>query len=346
MADTGEISRKTAPRLRFSPSDPSPAEPIGRLEPVDLWPLTKQIDGLGGEWTFPVFMWRAINFHLMASPPLYYEPVSNFDRLSLEALLHQRATNVVPYAEQGSLLIVVKVFPSIFDARDGVVNLPEEGEPCIGQHTLSVLGIQDENTLVIRNSWSGWKDDHIGYLSRGYFDRYGQEGSIARMWNRGPTAATVETLLRGGDGVEFRKLWPSGRRWGTVTNVAGEKRLRFKWYECWSLQEEVPAEFLTLELDGRTRVAVAVLVHYPGVSELSELFVWPNYRRRGYGSLLEEAAADRGRQAASQELGIYVWNSDTVRQGDQAEGFLASRGYAIERYEKCQAVMYGKRKIH
>jgi GNAT superfamily N-acetyltransferase len=208
-----------------------------------------------------------------------------------------------------------------------------------------VLGIKDENTLIICNSWSGWKDDPIGYLSREYFDRYGQEGSISRIWNRGPTAATAEALLRGDNAIEFRKFWRSGRRWGVNTNVGGRKDLRFKWYECWSLQEEVPAEFLVLELNGHIRVAAAVLVHHSNVSDLSELFVWPNYRHRGYGSLLEELAEDRSRQAGAQEIGIYVWNADVMHGSDRAEGFLASRGYAMEQFEQCQAVMYGKRKI-
>lgn len=345
MGDIDAIRRKSSQRFRLSPDDPSPAGPVSQFQPGDVWPLTKQIDGLGGEWTFPTFMWRAMNFHLVNVPPSYYEPVSSFERLRLEALLIQRAASMVPDPELGMLSVVVKVFPSIFSVLDGVLVLPEEGESCIGQHFLTVLGVQDESTVVFANTWSGWKSDHIGYLSREYFDRYAQEGWILRLWNRGPLAATAETLLSSNNSGEFRRLWHSTRRQGTIRNIGGDNSLRLRWYECWSLQAETPAELLVLELEGRIRVAVAVLVHHTTMSDLSELFVWPNYRRRGYGKLLEEAAADRSRQAGSQELGFYVWNADVVQRNNQAVSFLVNRGFTIQQFEDCQAAMYGKRKI-
>lgn len=346
MAGIGVDNQKRAPRFRLSPNDPPPPNPVQQFQANDLWPLVKQIDGLGGEWTFPIFMWRAMNFHIARTSILFYEPIADFERLSLEALLMQRQfTAMVPDAARGFLSIIVKVFPSIFDVQDGVLVLPEDGEPCIGQHTLTVLGLHDNDTLVFRNSWSGWKKDGIGYLSRDYFDRYGQEGSTARLWNRGPNAVTADALLRTTDSGEFRRLWRSGHRWGAITNIGGNKRLRLKWYECWSLQKEVPGEVLALELDGRIRVAVAILIHCSSVSVLSDLFVWPHYRRRGYGSLMEKAAADRARQAGSQELGIYVWDADAVHGSERGKDFLASREYDVERFEDCQAVMYGKRRI-
>jgi GNAT superfamily N-acetyltransferase len=111
---------------------------------------------------------------------------------------------------------------------------------------------------------------------------------------------------------------------------------------------ECPAEILMLKLGRRISAAVAIIVHRQGESrsELSDLFVWPSYRRQGYGLLLEEFAAERARKAGSSDLGIYLWNSDALKGKDRALSFMRAANYShIEESPGSQFMAYGKRKI-
>jgi len=119
-----------------NPWSPPPVMPRGRVEPQDGWPLTKQIDELGGEWTYQVFFYRAMNFHVPITPPLFYEPIYNFDRLGLEALLFQYAQGLLESTgDPGAVTLAFEVFPSFFDAEAGRVVLPAADEHPIGRQS-------------------------------------------------------------------------------------------------------------------------------------------------------------------------------------------------------------------
>ena len=334
---------------RLDPSHPPPWQPLGAFR--DIWPLTKQIDELGGEWSFPIFIPRTANFHLIREPISFYEPIESFDRLGLEALLIQKAYAFDLGSAIGSAGVSLTVFPSIFDAVDGVLPLPEQDEPPIGQHYMGVVGVKDRDTLVIRNSWLGWTSDGLGYMSREYFEHHAAEGLVLRRWDYGPSEDTAEPLLSTTDQDEFKRQWRRRRKFGSSSSGAPNPRVKRKWYGCWSLEAEAPAEVLLVEFDKRIRVGVAVITHYqsdegPSISALSDLFIWPNYRRVGYGLLLECFAAERSVVAGSSRMAIHVWNADTVKGKDRAIGFLRAAGYSeIEESSETQYVLYAERSI-
>src|SRR5947209_1711820 len=99
------------PRPRIDPSGPAPEAPMLRASADHLWPLAKQIDELGGEWTFQIFTYRVINFHFPQLPALFYEPIPSFDRLALEAFMHQRAREFIPDKDCGGIMVAMDVFP-------------------------------------------------------------------------------------------------------------------------------------------------------------------------------------------------------------------------------------------
>jgi GNAT superfamily N-acetyltransferase len=335
---------------RQSPWDPPPSEPLEEFSFEDFWPLAKQIDGLGGEWSFSIFVARALTFHRYSFPPLFYEPLSSFDRLGLEAHLRQRLDRLAP--QEGlyqSVSAAFEVFPSIFDAEDGIVPLPEEDEPSIGRHSVTILGVSDQDTLVFRNSWGGWNTTGIGYLTREYFDRYCREAWVSRDATAGPMAETAEQLLGEVGDSEFARLWLTGRRRGAQTNISGRTDLRYRWFESWSLNDEASAEVIVLELNRKVRVGTAVLIHYHNesvnLSVLSELFIWPTYRRQGYGRLLESIAVDRSKQSGSFEIAVYLWDADAVKGKEVARQFLQRTGYSVEEFASGEAVFYGKKSV-
>jgi GNAT superfamily N-acetyltransferase len=330
--------------------DPSNAPPTEPSAVSDIWVLSKQIDELGGEWTFPVFSRRAINFNIGSQMPIFYEPTSGFDRLWLDSLLQGKAIAYCPPRVQGDVGVSIKVYPSIFDSEDGVIPIPSEGEPSIGEHYLAVLGVKDSETLIIRNSWSGWqhKAGGIGYLTRQYFEEYGTEGIVTRIWNYGPDADTADALLRCNDQKEFNRMWRRRQRYGTQDSVPGGASISLNWYGCWSLDLEGPAEVLMVKLDRHIPVAIAILIHRieSSVSDISDLFVWPSYRRMGFGLLLESYAAERAREFGVSDLGIYLWNSDAIKGKDRAFSFMHAANYTdIEETVGSQFVAYSRRQI-
>jgi GNAT superfamily N-acetyltransferase len=345
-----EQSQHQDPRL--DPSHPPPWQPLDRLAVGHLWQIGKQVDELGGEWTYPIFTFRVCNFNLVSVPIAFYEPIESFERLALEVMLIQKARGYGLDQTAGLAGIALTVFPSIFDTTDGVLRLPEEDELAIGEHYVNIVGMRDYDTLVIQNSWSGWTPDGLGYLNREYFERYATEGWIYRRWDYGPSEDTADTLLSTSEASEFRQRWQRRRRFGSSSSVVPNKDVRLKWFACWSLQDERPAEILLVELKQRIRVGVAILIHYkatdgsPAVSSLSDFFVWPNYRRVGYGSLLERFAAERSAVAGSSELATHVWNADAVTGRKRAEAFLRATGYNdIQVFSDMQYMLYAKRAI-
>ena len=212
---------------------------------------------------------------------------------------------------------------------------------------MAVIGVADADTLVLRNSWLGWTADGIGYLSREYFGRCAAEGMLSRLWNFGPNEETVDLLLRCDDKNDFAPMWRRNSKYGVDNAVPARSNVRLKWYGCWSLQDEAPAEVLMVELDRHVPIGIAIIVHHKdSTSELSDLFIWPSYRRVGHGLLLERFAAERATIAGSSNLGIYVWNSDAVKGKDRALQFLRAAKYSdIEEFTDKQCVFHATRPI-
>lgn len=339
------------PRRQIDPSDPPPAAPILRTSPGHLWPLAKQIDGLGGEWTFQIFTYRVINFHFPQLPVLFYEPIPSFDRLALEALMSQRATGFIPDKDCGGITVATEVYPSIFDATGTPIPMPGQDECCIGNHASAVLGVHDEHTVAIRNAWPGWSEGGIGFLTDEYFNRYATEAWISRIWNEGPMSSTAESLLTVEDKQSFLQLWTAPRRSGyRFENHSSGYRIKLGWCESWSLSYEVPVEVLTLNIGKYLRVGVVILAH-PNHSDdptscISDCFVWPVYRRKGFASTLERYAVERSKKRGARKMGIYLWNADAVKGEERALKFAQKQGYLLEAVQSHgQAVMYGEKLI-
>lgn len=337
---------------RLDPNHPPPWQPLDRHAVGHLWEMGKQIDELGGEWTYQIFVYRVCNFHLVSIPVAFYEPIESFDSLALEVLLVQKARDFDLHNTAGTVGISLEVFPSIYDARGGVLKLPEEDELSIGEHHMTILGMHDSDTLVVQNTWSGWTTDNLGYVSREYFDCYATEGWIYRRWDYGPSEDTADALLQTSEQGDFKELWRRKKRFGSSEAVVPNKRVKLRWFGCWSMQSERPAEVLMVELDGRIRVGFAILIHYgahgddPPLSTLSDLFVWPNYRRVSYGRILEKFAAERSGLAGSKVISIHIWNADAVKGKDRAVSFLRATGYNdIQEFSGSQCVLYAKRAI-
>jgi GNAT superfamily N-acetyltransferase len=337
------------PNMTLDPYGTAPLYPQPLLGPRDGYAAIKQIDGLGGEWSFDIFRYRALNFHEAALQPALYIPASSFDRMGLEAIARRNAEAYgATELELGHMSATFDVFPSFFDSKDGRVAMPSFRESPVGYHTVKIVGVEDKNTLIFQHGWSGWaKGDGIGYISRKYLDKYGRGLWAARRWNTGPMADSVQRILEGAPDTLI--LWRQDRPHGQQRARRADSWLR--WRKTWDLESEQDAEVLTLEIDRRSappvRVAVAIMVNYKNskTSSLSDLFVWPPYRRHGFGRELEAFARRRAKAAGSIGFEAYVWDADSVKPHPPAITFLQSLHYSVEQFTDNQFRALGSRAV-
>lgn len=332
--------------MTLNPWDDPPLEPRQLRYPRDIWAAAKQIDGLGGEWSYQVFMHRALNFHMPTAPPHWAEPLSSFDALWQEVWFKSWAMSAgVPREEIGSATASFDVFRSVFTAPSDEWPMPEMGESTIGKHTVSIIGIKDEDTLLFRHGWSDWPKDYApGQLTREYINRYAAELWANRLAGRGPLQSTVESLAKAVGTPEFAQIWRHPGRRGTEDLDSPGVQLR--WWESYSLEENCPGEVLCLVVSRRIRVAVAMVVYAPTEATIIDLFVWPGYRRRGYASLLESIAADRAHVRRASHLNTIVLDADIIRSDVGASQFLISRGYELTEHPDEQARIIGRRTLN
>ena len=315
-----------------------------------LWRITKSIDELGGEWTYTIFIARALN-HFYRHPPHHYYPLSNFERMGLELILIDRAREFeLTPDEIGGVTLSFTVYPSFYDAVAGRVELPRENELPIGQHAVSALGLETEDSFAFQHGWPEWAPNGLGFMSRAYFDRFATEAWLIRRRNRGPSSFDSAGILldQSVTSSVFREEW---RRFGPSGSEATLRHpgLIFRWYSFYDLDDENEGEVLILEDANRTRIASAVVTYRISsntgqtTSALIDLFVPPQFRRNGYARLLENWMAERSISRNAVRIEAAIWDADAVVGRARAEGFLNACGYTLEALHGSQQVARGVR---
>jgi GNAT superfamily N-acetyltransferase len=343
--------------MRLSPWSDPPLNPVTERSERDLWALSKQIDGLGGEWGFDVFVRRAWNFNF--SPLWLYEPLRNFNDAWLSVWMRQKAARMGVESEAvGGTSVSFRYWASMLNSEDGVVPMPSTGDRYMGVHSVQLIGAPTRNELAFFTAWSGWaKGDGIGVLSREYLDGHATSYIADRPWNVGPLGETTDRLFRTKSSSEFRDLWSRAR---PCLQIRMKGSLKLEIYEGWSYGYACPAHLYIIFLNRPRRSAVRVascLVHHrygkynratrPFTSEIVDLFVWPPYRRQHYGRVLEKMVSQRARTRGADLIKIAVWQADCAKPESQerAIGFLQNRKYVIEAVEGRQRAFEGTRAL-
>jgi GNAT superfamily N-acetyltransferase len=312
-----------------------------------MWALSKQIDELGGEWSFNLFPSRTSNFNFKDLPVEFYEPLGSFDRLILEALVYSRALDFgVDEYDAGALIVDYTAYPSLFNPIDGWIAMPSGNEQSIGRHVANVIAIADKDTLVVQHAWSGWTPDCTAKMSREFFDYHANGSLLMRRWDRGPTAETAKRLFETVNQDEFQNLWSQARAAPVILQIQTAFGLmNLTSYETWSLNNELPAEVLTLTNQNGVRIGVAILVHDDEITSIVDLFIWPPFRRRKLGSSLESFAEERAEVRGNLRIMAYVWEADSVTGFDRARSFLESCRFDVETSSGTEFVATAERVI-
>lgn len=360
------VAWQKAPPLTVSPWDPAPMRPTQLRSSHDVWAAAKQIDGLGGESTYYLFTHRAVNFH---SPTVWhYEPLSSFNDAANSVMLADKARQSgVAGNETGGVAVAFHYWSSMLNASDGRLSNPSIADRYMGRHAVRLVAVEDDDTLSFVTGWSGWaKGDGIGYITRNYFDSHVTECMLSRPWNRGPMAQTYESLYLDTDASSVRRDWRAWRPSG-AERITGEPAR--SWHETWSESAECPVEVLIICIKdfagSDIRVATAI-VHFDHLSSfepealagpatslpyswarscITDLFVWPPYRRQGFGTLMVGFAEDRASARGATGLEISIWDADCVSGESVALSFVGALGFNVVHQPGAQERHHGSKTI-
>lgn len=305
-----------------------------------VYAICKQIDGYPEvEGTPLIFGARVMVFDYLNERQAYYEPVSTYDELlNLTRINGRLLDGHAPFSALNRLLVAFRVFNSAYAAPPGALPLPDPGDPEVGAHAAAAgFGWAEAyKALYFKNSWgAGWGDRGYGFLSREYLDRYMVDAWLWRDARVGPSRFTLARLREASGPKEFAKAWMlenARRRWRFRHDGRGH---RLHLYQTLS-HTGSPVDVIEVR-DGRGRRLGWAYLHHcaglppPRASVLKELFVWPAFRRRGYGRLLEAIAAERARGWRSSEMRILFHEADAMPRNRQAGREFAGRtGYALK----------------
>lgn len=275
---------------------------------------------------------RVHMFHDLAEPQLLYEPVSDTAALLRYLLLDYRLRQLGLIVQRPIVQITFDVFDQIFSAPLGRVEIPPAREQRRGVHAVVLVGLEAEGErFVFRNSWGGeWGNRGYGAVPRRYLDRYMRDAFVTRNvrfgWSLRRTSGDEPTT-----DDEWRAVWQTVCRRMRTSVAHRRERLRLVYYDALSFAHEPPvvAEIVELQSIAGMRLGWAHVFHTGNDdSVIKELFVWPSFRRRGYGAILEHAARARATRRGSTRLSLYLHSVDTLPGHKNAgSAFGAALGY-------------------
>lgn len=305
-------------------------------DPQTLYRLAKLIDGYAGEGSWLLCAARAQVFFGLVRRQFFYEPLRSYDEVLVATQWAARLRDLyVPEHTIDHVAISFHMYDSAYTAPKGVLPMPGAADPYRGGHAVAVVGWDDYGeSLVIRNSWgSRWGDGGYGVISRTYLDRFLIDAWLSRDARYGSTRQKWHRFS--GDDAAFRSAHLlENPRWRFPVQYAGQRYMLVN-YETLSTGHGSPADIIELRNRNGVRVAWAVLLHLRASSAeaattlLTDFYVWPPFRRRGYGTILDAAAVIRAAAWGSAVLKVPLYEPDS-RPATRGPGrrFALARGYA------------------
>lgn len=288
------------------------------LPPLELYAACKEIDGLPSvSGTFQLAGARVLNFYCQLTRQNFYEPLSTYDQiLDVLRLNHALIGDGVPGLGLLPVTIAFVVFPSMDTAPLGRVPLPGPGEVQRGTHAVALTLGWDESgeQLHFFNSWGrGWGDQGCGWLSREYLERYMVDAWLVRNAKFGATALSHSRWVNAVSPRERRRIWLTPNpRWRRRFRHCGHGHQLIV-YETLSTVEQRPVQVIEVRNGFGVRLGWAHLYHLvqgTRTSVLKELYVWPEFRRLGYGTILEATAVANARDWGAERLRVLFHTMD------------------------------------
>ena len=294
----------TLARLPMTMNIPAVPAEFGETRTSDIGRLL-----MGGDRGNAVFQLFADRCHFFKLQPLeidsdrfsglFYERLRNLDEVwhSL-AVSYALLNRGVPLEEGIDTRLAIEIFPSFFDAPDGDVPMPGEDEPSRGEHAISLVAFPEGDIRKFSNEdWDSARflfghlfspDWRAGTIPLPYLEKCTHEARAARG-RPGPKPtngesdrdALTRSLIKG-----YADLKPGG--WAsshTDDDVI--------WAGRWLIGAGSGDPWLqsALLVRGITEQPLQVAWMFAGyinedLVDVEEFFVWPTYRKNGYGAAL------------------------------------------------------------
>jgi GNAT superfamily N-acetyltransferase len=311
----------------------------GIQDPSEIYHACKEVDGFPATpGTLLIWACRVLKFYRLNPRQFFYEPLSNYERLLDVARLNNHLHDGgAPIWALAGLSVTMEVFESCQNPPIGQLPLPQTGEKSRGLHCVRLTNGWKESgeCLQFQNSWgSGWGDKGCGWLSRNYIDRYMTEAWLVQNVRFGLTMYKYANFMKAPDTRESKRIW-------MIENPRSRIRVKFNssghqsvLYNALSVESDCPVDVLEIRNGRGLRICWAHLFHLPGieprVSVLKEFFVWPWFRRQGYGRKLEEIACEQARMWGSKKIEVYFHQADTTAMSHRVAGYHFSKscGYS------------------
>jgi GNAT superfamily N-acetyltransferase len=250
---------------------------------------------------------------------VYYESIAHHSEVVRQLTFNQNLRRSgVAYQMRDSHLMVVEWFEASYEAPGGIIRLPAQGESSIGLHAIPINGYDPATeTFSFWNSWgSGWGDRGYGTMSLEYVRRYHHETFVTRHARWGPSPAKLGRMNNAGDNEkEIRRLWMvENPGFGQIIRGKVRKIVIIHYYTM-SPTSGFPVSCIELKTGFGLRIGWLFLRHWLGAtkySEITELYVWPIYRRMHLGTSLESLAVEEARSQGSSEIRLLMNEADCI----------------------------------
>ena len=265
----------------------------------------------------------------------FYEAVGRVETLlSLVAETEELGSLGLPTYMRDGYFLIFEVFESAYRAPAGDIQMPTASDRSLGLHAVHVTGqATGGGGLEFWNSWgAGWGRRGYGSVSEEYLAKYFYEGWVVRSGRWGPTEHKRVFLCESPDPRESVRAWQ-------IQNPRQGERFLKSWraycYESISPTRACVVECVEVRNWIGIRAAWIFVYHDldPGFtepfSEITELFVWPLFRRVGLATTLERWACDRARSYGSREMRLVYNEADNNPSPLRTAGrmFGPARGY-------------------
>jgi GNAT superfamily N-acetyltransferase len=313
---------------------------LATIDRRSAFQLVKFIDGQPRVNGSPlIFAFRAGYFYGGSySRQTFYESIDQPTEVSRQLLVNtERRWSDYPIPSLDSHLMILEWYESAYNAPNGVISEPRRDEKSIGYHCVSVDRYdEDTSTFHFWNSWgAGWGNHSHGSVSLDYVQRHHYETMVLRHARWGPSPDKAGRFQAANEDVKkLKRIW-SAENPRYVDKIRGNGRnLRLERYETVSPTTGRPVVCIELKTGFGLRIAWLFLVHSDSAhsySDITELYVWPIYRRLHIGSFLETEAVAEAQNHGSTEIRLMMNEADAIigPMRAAARNFLKARGYSI-----------------
>jgi len=269
---------------------------------------------------------------------MYYESIAEPSEVARQLTLKDKHYRCgIPFASLDYHLMGIEWFESSYNAPGGKIQLPKPGEKSIGLHCVTV---EDYNsgteTFGFWNSWgSSWGVRGHGEMSLDYVQRYHHETFVTRPARWGPSPIKSVRMEEAKDNSkELRRIWSAENPRFRYTVRGHGRSIEVIQYDTISPTFASPVTCFELKTGFGLRIGWLFLRHSSGsskYSEITELYVWPSYRRMKLGKWLESAATEEARNQGSSEIRLLMNEADAVIGPPRAAArkFADACGYTL-----------------